>query len=398
VTAVSIFRRLERAGLLLLWSGTLLFVFSLWLFQEGAFNSHAGTGMDRLVEGGAQRPYSARLLVPWMARAAVAPWSPESRSEAIDGFLSTRPGIAAWLETRDIPRRHGPETFAMLCIDFLVLVGFAICIHGLAGGLFVASKRIVSTAPALALLFLPLFYGVGTHQVWDFPALFFSAAALLAIDRRAPIALAAILAFGTLNKETMALALLVYLIPSYRRALGGRWYRFLALHAGTVVAARAVALAYSSPAAGISSSNNYLRSYLADNLFEIARAPFLLEAERTATVLFFALLVFAGLRRKPALLLEVAPVALPFLALYLWGGLWGEIRAVYELYPILFLMGFQSCVEWIGLPLRARNGETAPQEEADAEEPSLVYAGSCTLAGAVLGGSGVLMVVQALSA
>ena len=206
------------------------------------------------------------------------------------------------------------------------------------------------------MLLLPLFFGAGSHFIYDPPALFFAAAALLAMRLGRVHAFTVLLALGTLNKETMALALLAYLLPRFRESMGARWRFHLAVQSLVVVAARGLAVALSHPAAGDPSTNNYLRNYFIQNLAGFVRDPFLLSYPRTAALIFFALLVFGGLGRKPALLREAFPIVLPFLALAAWGSQWGEIRVFYELYPLVFLMGYQSCVEWIGLPIVNRDG------------------------------------------
>jgi len=72
--------------------------------------------------------------------------------------------------------------------------------------------------------------------------------------------------------------------------------------------------------------------------------------------------VLARLDEKPRFVVEALPVVLVFAALYVWGGFWGEIRALLDVFPILFLAGFQSFAERIGF-------EVSPRE-ARVDEPA----------------------------
>lgn len=391
VTSAGWARSLERGAVALLFAGALTFVFSLWLLYGRAYNTHAPAGIDRLLDGGAARPYSARLLVPWLAHAAVAAAPIEARIARIDRWTERHPAVESWLAYFQVSRRRAHELAAAALIDWLALVGFLWCVRRLVETLYATSLWVARLAPVVALLLLPLFFGMGKHFLYDPPALFFAAAALLAIARGRVHALTVVLALGTLNKETMALALLVYLLPGFRAALGAGWRRHLAVQALVVVAARGVAVALSHPAAADTASDNYLRSYFVENLAAFARDPFLVSLPRTAAALFFVLLVLAGLARKPALLRQALPIVLPFFALAAWGSQWGEIRVFYEIYPLLFLMGYQSCIEWIGLPIASRDGPAAAAAPAPGGPPRLAPALAGALAGLLLLACGVML-------
>ncbi len=375
----------------LLWAGALSFVVSLWLLHGAGFNTFAPAGIDGLIDGGATRPYSARLLVPWIARAALSPLPVEERLQRIDRWALRHPALEHWLAYFKVSRRHAFDLLAAALVDALALAGFMWSVRRLLEAFYDTSIWVARLGPVVAILLLPLFFGAGAHFVYDPPALFFAAAALLAMRLGRVHALTVLLALGTLNKETMALVLLAYLLPRFRESMGERWRFHLAVQSLVVVAARGLAVALSSPASAEAATNNYLRNYFIENLAGFARDPFLLSYSRTAALIFFVLLVFAGLGRKPALLRQAFPIVLPFLALAAWGSLWGEIRVFYELYPLVFLMGYQSCVEWIGLPIVNRDGRdgravggAATRNEAPRLAPSLASA----LAGVFLAGSG----------
>jgi hypothetical protein len=398
VTAVEWVRRLERVAVALLLAGAFTFVFSLWLLYGRAYNTHAPAGIDRLLDGGAARPYSARPLVPWLACAAVAPVPIEARIARIDRWAERHPEVESWLAYFQVSRRRAFELAAAALLDGLALAGFLWCIRRLFEAFYATSIWVARLAPVVALLLLPLFFGTGKHFLYDPPALLFAAAALLAVVRRRVHALTVVLGLGTLNKETMALALLVYLLPSFRAALGAGWRRHLAVQSLVVAGARGLAMTLSHPAAAETASNTYLRNYFFDNLAAFARDPFLVSLPRTAAVLFFVLLVFADLPRKPALLRAASPIALPFLALAAWGSQWGEIRVFYELYPLLFLMGYQSCVEWIGLPIASRDAQRATEPSASGGPQRLAPALASALAGLFLLACGATLPLFVLAA
>lgn len=380
----------------LLWAGALTFVLAYWFLHGPAFNTFEPAGIDRLVDGGATRPYSARLLVPWIASAALSPLPVEQRLALVDRWALEHPALEHWLAFFKVSRRHALDLLAAALVDALALAGFMWILRRLLEAFFDTSRWVTRLGPVLAVLLLPLFFGMGVHFLYDPPALFFAATALLAMRRGRVHTLTVLLGLGTLNKETMALALLAYLLPRFRESMGPRWRLHLAVQSLVVVAARGLAIALSNPSSGDLATNNYLRNYLIENLAVFVRDPFLLSYSRTAAVIFFALLIFGGLGRKPVLLRQAFPIVLPFLALATWGSQWGEIRVYYELYPLVFLMGYQSCVEWIGLPIDNRDGRderdgrarvmdgAAMRDEAPRLAPSLASA----LAGLFLAAAG----------
>lgn len=373
----------DLTGTALLWSGALCFVFALWLTYGRPFNNFEPATLDKLLHGGASRPYSSRLLVPWVARAAVAPVPVATRHAWADRLTAENPSIAHALRLFGGDRETAAELLAVVLLEGVAFALFLFVLARLFRSLYASSAWVARWAPPIALLILPLFFRQGDHMIYDPPALLFAAWALLAISRANLRALYPLVFLGTLNKETMLVALLVFLLPRFRSTIGERWPVHLAGLAATGALARATAVLASTPWAAPGPHNSIIRNYFFVNALDFARNPLLVDAGRLAAVLFLALLVFGGFRRKPELLRAVAPVALPLAALHLVGSLWGEIRSLYELFPIFFLMGYQTAIEWVGMEVTLHPTGSPPGDPHAAEaRPSTPWV---ALAAAIIG-------------
>ncbi|MEZ5313898.1 MAG: hypothetical protein R2862_09760 [Thermoanaerobaculia bacterium] len=379
----------------LLWSGAFVLVFSLWLFHGHSFNTFPPAKAELATYGGAARPYSARVLVPWTVRLLLAPIPRSTRHDLVERWADAHPSIDGALGFFDSHRDFALELALTILLDAAALAGFLLVLRKLLRSLYASSAWVERSAPVVAVLLLPLFFARSSHFLYDFPALFLFTAALLLVHQRRTGWLALVLFFGTLNKESMALALVVCALdefggtPRPRRAirLGG-----LTL---VVVAARLLAMTFSHPAATAAGQNNWMRNYFTTNLAAFLRDPFLFDPVRLAALLLFVLLILAGYQRKPPFLCRILPVTVPFLALYVWGSLWGEIRALYELVPILFLMGYQTVCEAIGLELAPR-AEGAPAAPPAPSGIALWPMVSATALGLFLLAAGVTLAVLAL--
>jgi len=381
----------ERLAVALLWAGALTFVFALWLTYGRPFNNYPPAKLEKMLEGGASRPFSGRVLLPWTVRALASPISADARSAWGERLASTSAAANHALNQFGTPPRFALELLLAIALDALALALFAFVLSRLFDELFVASRWVRWTAPPLAVLSIPLLLQQADHYFYDLPAMLFAAWVLLALLKGRVATLYALVFLGTLNKETMLLAPLAFLLPEVREAIGSTWKRHLAGVSATALVARALALGLSQPAAG-EAAGGYLPKYLVGNAFVFARDPFLVDAKRFAAALVFLLVIFGGWRRKPRFLVRLLPVTLPMTALYLIGGQWGEIRALGELLPLVFLLGYQTVVEWIGLEIRPRDAaESMPISEPRTNWSSLAAAGAAALAGSFLLASGVLI-------
>ena len=383
--AAATLRSLDRASVVLLWLGATALVFSLWLFHGWRFNVYPPAKAERVAYGGAERPFVTRVLVPWTARATLAPLPETTRRELVDRWAADRPWIDRYLAFFSTPRSFALELALIVLLDAAALLGFALALRRLFRSLYAASAWVERIAPVAAVLLLPVLFARFNHYFYDFPALALFTAAVLLLRQRRHGALLVVLAVGALNKETIAFALGVSLLEELRGGRREGWIRRLSVQTLVVAAARAVAIGFAAPAA--ETGAGLLPNYFVVNLLAFARDPFLLDLGRVASLLVFALLVFAGWSRKPPFLRAAFPVVVPVLALYLWGSYWGEIRTMLELFPLAFLLGYQTIAEAIGLDLRVRPEPPPPPEPFEPPAPAFVPIATSLVLGVFLLGS-----------
>ncbi len=345
------FHRIVTGSLLFLYLATSCFVFSLWLIRGRAFNTLEPARADLVTYGGAKRPYNSRVLVPWLVRAGTGLIPEQIEREFEETTLSHYPGLQGVVGYFNAPPDFALELAVIIGLDFLSLFAFMLVLRKLFASLFTASNWVAGLAPVFAVLTLPLLFGKGTHFFYDLPALCLFAAALYFLKRREWRFMYPCLAAGMLNKETMVLLTLVFVVYFWDRMPRKLLARHALAQLGLALLLRILTVLLSRPAGAFDPKNNYLRDYFETNLLAIWKSPLLYDVQLLAACLFLGAMVAWRWPDKPVLLRRGCIVLLPLFAGYLRGGLWGEIRIFYEAFPILSLMAYHSLVSWTGLPL-----------------------------------------------
>ncbi len=315
--------------------------------RKSALNDYWKARVPDMIYGRAHRPFVERTLVPSTIR-VIRRALPRGALGAIRRTVSGAPLF--------LPRKLGAlgwepaflvEYAIAVVVLFALLTAFPFALRRLFLALYDAPRR-AAVAPLGATLLLPaFFFDRGTHYLYDFSSLLLFTLALvfLALDRFGPYYVVFVL--GTLNKETMILAPLVFLAVNRDRLSRQELFRHSVAQLAVFGAIRLVL-------AGIFASNpgGPIELHLVKNLRLMGEAPNPWSLLMLASV---AILVFAQLGEKPALLRRALIVLPPLVASYLFLGIYGEIRVFYEAYPILFLLAFENAVVVFGGRLAPRN-------------------------------------------
>ncbi len=332
-----------------------LFAFALWYQRGGGLQQFDPASPAKMVYGGAERPFSARVLVPWTVRLAVAPIPAETRKRIgrdIAAALGAEP-----IRKFDLLAGAAPDFALEHCLivvlNFAALLGFLFALKKLMEVLFEPSRWPIRAAPIAAVLMVPIFVQDGVPFMYDLPALLLFTVALGYFAERRWLPLYATVAVAALNKETAIFIAAVVLAVDFRSLPARSLLRRLALITVSWGFARLLAVGLSTPTT--SAGSDHLPYVLPLNLRDLFWSPVWSNPLYLAATLFFVLLFTSHLAEKPRLLRRGSLVMVPFFAAYLWGGMWGEIRVFLEIYPIFFLLGYHTFVRQIGLELTARD-------------------------------------------
>ena len=327
LTAFRIFAFLGVAGLL-----TLNF-FRSPLFLHGLDVARFSAVLD----GTATRPYAGRVLVPWLARALSTPFRPLAATWMHD----TAPGrqILAAAQQIEVPPDH--------LVDLLFVVVISVVAFYFSIELFFRFLTRMHPAPFETNLLLTLLaycgvqlgFATGTHFFYD-PFTLFAASLLtsLAAEKRLRAFLIAF-AICSFNKET-TLAYLP-LAAAYAYSEGPRdveqrrrLVRFSGMGVALYAAIRIVIALSGHLFREVSPKDNFVRDYLFRNFATFSESLFFTRYEYGSALLFVGLLLFRRLQAKPQFLRIGLAVSLIFVAGYLRGGRWGEVRVFYEMFPV----------------------------------------------------------------
>jgi hypothetical protein len=312
--------------------------------RKSAVNDYWKARVPDVVYGRAHRPYVQRLLVPTAIR-LVRRGLPRPVLRALRRTVSGAPVF--------LPRKFGvlgwepeylTEYVVAIPLLFASLLPFPFALRRLFRALYDA-PRAAFVAPILAVALLPaFFFDRGTHYLYDFATLCLFTWALAALAERRWPAFYAVFVLGLLNKETMAVVTFAFVLTQGGRMSRRRLLAHVVWQGAIVfVVQAAIRTAFRHNPGGS------VEWHLVKNLRLLREPPSAVSILLLASAL---LLVLARFGDKPAFLRRSLVVVAPLLVSSLFLGIYGEIRAFYEAYPIAFLLAFHSTSGALGFPLR----------------------------------------------
>ena len=309
-----------------------VWVFGQWLGLDARMRSPrpamaiGGTTVPDMIHGTAAKPFVLRTLVPSTVRVV---------REAIPDPVARR----LWLKilrrhprlTRALPALEWEEEFLLeyliaAGVMYACLLGFTAAARALYAELHPGSAWRRDLFPLAVLLGLPFFFDVGSHFLYDFATLLFSAWCLLLMERRRWPLFYAALALSLFNKETAALVTIVFAARFLREMPRRTWLIHLVGQVALAGAVRAFLF-------------HAYRANLGPAMQWNLRKNLILAGERgvdVPTAVFFGVLLVAVAvrwRAEPRLARAALATAPPLTLAYFTVGIYGEIRIFYELVP-----------------------------------------------------------------
>ncbi len=319
------------------WGGVFLAV-SL-VVAVGALSATSGdetqTGVHAAVSGTAVRPFVYRQLCPLLIRGAAALVPPGAR-RSFENWLVADARLS-WFEYVTHFHYHWwrPEHMLEIVLAFIInlaaLMIFAFAYRSLLRSVVAAPPLFVNLLAAVVIYGLVFFNREGVY-FYDYPNLALFMLCLLGLFKQRWVLYYAAFALGCLNKETMVLATMVFLIWQWprlrRRALLGHAAAQLAIYAAIKLILHAVYAANPGRVMINTFFNHNIRMLLNP------RDEF---GCLTIVLLLFALAAHAW-PAKPVFLRVALLVAVPIFGLTLFGGWLDEIRVYYEVYPVIMAL------------------------------------------------------------
>jgi hypothetical protein len=231
---------------------------------------------------------------------------------------------------------YASEYLLVLLVMTLSLIGFVSATRSLFHAVFATRPFGASVTSAIALAALPTFFGPFSRQIYDFTTLWLFTLGLVLIARARWPAFVVLFPFACLNKETAVLLTLLVVVrrvlhpeawrgSTFRRLLTYQVVVFLIIRAGLVYAFR------NNPGSAV-------EVHLFDHNEQVLLHPSWV-SKRLLLFVGATLVGVWGWNRKPTFLqnalLSLAPV---LLVMGLTVGQVDEIRAYYELYPVVVLL------------------------------------------------------------
>ena len=327
-----------------------LFIFGMWATDSREFVSLNGyyraTLLD-MVEGTAYRPFAYRCLVPAIVRSALAILPASGHAWLVEGVGRLGP-VQRGLVYLSWDQADLAVFLFSLGVMYAFLLGFVYALRQLVRDLFEGPDWFRDVAALAALAVLPVFFKRGTHLIYDPATLCLFTLGLVLLYGGSWRWYYVVFAVGVLNKETMILLTVLMVIWGWRRMrrrdLG--WHLLLQVTIFAVLKL-CVNWLYRDNLGGL------FEPHLYENL-RLYMRPYWFGA--VWDCLAIVLLIGWHWDEKPRFLRSALTLLILLVPLYLVAGGYGEIRAFYELFPVLFLLGWQSVCEILGWPLKPMEG------------------------------------------
>lgn len=284
-----------------------------------------------MVYGTAYRPYVSRALLPGMVR-GITGLVPAERRTQWSAALESDPQIGPWLIEFKAESGLGVEAAVAGGLMLVSLLGFCMSFRRLLGGLYSIPPALLDLATFAALLLLVLFFGFG--YIYDFTTLFLFTLNLNFLARGNWKAALISYPLVCLNKETAVLLILVLAVYGWDRLPRRLWAGLLT---GQTLIFGVVKLVLDFMFRN--NPGGATEYHLQDHLVVIRQFPILI-----GVVLLLlagaAWLILSGWREKPVFLRRALVILLPLTGLYVFYGFPLELRAMYEVYPIVLALIF----------------------------------------------------------
>ncbi len=309
------------------------FIFLMWVWSADtpatAINCDPASKLSDLISGSASRPYVSRMLVPVLTRTVVG-LVPEGMKATWSNALLSSPAFRKQANRLGWETEFLPEYLVAFGLAFLALAAYVFVFRHLVGSMYETDRMTLEVLPLGSLLFLPPFFLVGPHYIYDFPALMFFTLGMYLIVKRRWMLFYPAFVIGMLNKETMVL--LAIAIPVVLNGVMDR--RALYLHAAGV-AAIGIAIRVALFAAFSSNPGADVWLHLHWNVDALLR-PY--DWSSLVAVAGLAGMAVYDWKRKPETLRRLAVLIVPFVILVLLFGMVHELRDVLEIAPICYLL------------------------------------------------------------
>lgn len=310
-----------------------LLVFLMWVIgtysMYNSLNGDPRSKVSDLIYGKAHNPFVQRALVPVLTRSIYEVGAEHFWSSLRDRMLAV-PKLRNEVSRLGWEEEFIPQYCIALSLSYLSLLAFMFVLRSLMMTLYETSLNVANFIPVVTVFCLPVFFHSGTHYIYDFPAMFFFTAALLSMIRRKWLWYYVALVLGSFNKETMVFLLLPFVLLFGRNLTRSAFIKHLVaqLLIFLLIKGSLVMLFLGNPGKNI---EFHFFGNLHNMLF-----PYSFMALVFASVI--AVVFLYDIDKKPRVLRQSAWLLVPFIVLTFSFGWFDEARAMYEIFPIFFLM------------------------------------------------------------
>jgi hypothetical protein len=312
---------------------TAAFIFLMWIWgaetSQTSINGDARSTLSDILQGTAHKPYVERVLIPILTN-TVYKIIPKSVSSNISSSLLSSSKYQKESTRLGWDNDFIPQYIIALAWAFLALAAFPFVMRSLVVELYDVSAEVCNVLPIAALLVLPVFFHTGTHYIYDFPALLFFTTGLLLVLKRKWFLFYAVFCAGCLNKETMVFLLLVILLFNWRTMDR----RVLSIH---LISLLLIFIIIKTSLTFYFSGNpgSAVEFHLFANIHKLLMPYTLLHIFVAGIILY---LLIKDHSKKPQFLRQSLWLFLPFaLTVFVFACI-DEIRDLYEIFPICFLL------------------------------------------------------------
>jgi len=296
---------------------------------ETSVLSESRVSIASYLDGTVSRPFAYRVLTPTLIRVVRDGLHMDSLIQSMPSFVQGKISTICQKATAEPPVSCG-TVMSFAAASALYFFCYLAVIWVLAMRMFGGNAVVALGCIVLSYLTVNSLILLRLSHIYDFGVLLFVSLLLLCLEYRRHALFCVVLALACLNKESAIIYILAFAMVNLRRLPFRRNVTYCAVQvASFVIVYGGVRFLFrNNPGQGL-------------ELYLLPQISFFTEKYTLAFVLWtlplFAL-VFYDFPRKNSTLQGASIVLLPWLALYIIGGVPREIRVIFEVLPILLLL------------------------------------------------------------
>ena len=323
--------------------------------KDPGINGYYTVMYGDMVYGKAYKPFVLRMLLPNTIK-ATTDILPLNVKNNIVQRAAEIPAFNQLFTKLNWETSLAPEYFVGVIYMYICLLLFLMVLRYFSKSLYKTNEQFHNYYTVLSVFILPPMFNYYSH-IYDFPTLFLFTSCLALLFNRKWMLFIIVYTISCFNKETTILLAMVFFVTNYSdtRLTGKQFWTLFTMQTGIFVIIRITLLYLYRDNPGPS-----FEYHFAHNIGLIKRFSFI----QFFAVLLFVIVLFRDWQHKPQFLKKSIYIVIPIFMFGIFFGRFDELRAFYEVVPILLMLMMPAIAYFLGIKIEQVSGTSVGINES----------------------------------